>query len=97
MPDTDVRVETLEDEIRVLKGEVRRTLVDLRALLMSADSPLNEANFGRRGVSGEGGGDGGSPRKRCSISSRMRIHSPKMLLGGIWFTQLRMLLRGRCR
>lgn len=48
MADVDTRVETLEDEIKVLKGEVRRTLVDLRALLMREDSPLNEGTFGRR-------------------------------------------------
>ena len=48
MADVDTRVETLEDEIKVLKGEVRRTLVDLRALLMREDSPLNEESFGRR-------------------------------------------------
>ena len=48
MADVDTRVETLEDEVKVLKGEVRRTLVDLRALLMREDSPLNEKTFGRR-------------------------------------------------
>ena len=47
MVESDTRIETLEDEIKVLKGEVRRTLVDLRALLMREDSPLNEGTFGR--------------------------------------------------
>ena len=46
MADVDTRVESLEDEVKVLKGEVRRTLVDLRALLMREDSPLNEGNLG---------------------------------------------------
>lgn len=50
MADADTRIETLEDEIKVLKGEVRRTLVDLRALLMREDSPLNEAAIARRVV-----------------------------------------------
>ena len=48
MPEGDQKIETIEEEIKVLKGEVRRTLVDLRALLMREDSPLNEATFGRR-------------------------------------------------
>ena len=47
MAEVDSRVEALEDEIKVLKGEVRRTLVDLRALLMREDSPLHEGTFGR--------------------------------------------------
>ena len=50
MAEVDTRIETLEDEIKVLKGEVRRTLVDLRALLMREDSPLNESTFGRQPV-----------------------------------------------
>ena len=48
MAENDTRLETLEDEIKVLKGEVKRTLVDLRALLMREDSPLAEAGFSRR-------------------------------------------------
>jgi len=44
----DQKLEVLEEEIKVLKGEVRRTLVDLRALVMSADSPLNDGSIGRR-------------------------------------------------
>ena len=48
MADADSRLDTVEDELKVLKGEVRRTLVDLRALLMRADSPINEASVGRR-------------------------------------------------
>ena len=47
MADVDTRIETIEDEINVLKGEIRRTLVDLRALLMREDSPLNEGALGR--------------------------------------------------
>ena len=46
----DQKLEVLEEEIKVLKGEVRRTLVDLRALVMRADSPLNESGVGRRGA-----------------------------------------------
>ncbi|PKB65002.1 MAG: hypothetical protein BZY80_01430 [SAR202 cluster bacterium Io17-Chloro-G2] len=48
MADADSRLETVEDELKVLKGEVRRTLVDLRALLMRADSPMNDGFIGRR-------------------------------------------------
>ncbi len=48
MAEGDTRIETLEDELKVLKGEVRRTLVDLRALLMREDSPLNENAINRR-------------------------------------------------
>ncbi len=47
MADVDTRIETIEDEIKVLNGEIRRTLVDLRALLMREDSPLNEGALGR--------------------------------------------------
>ena len=47
MAENDTRIETLEDEVKVLKGEVKRTLVDLRALLMREDSPLTEAGFSR--------------------------------------------------
>ena len=48
MAENDTRLETLEDEVKVLKGEVKRTLVDLRALLMREDSPLAEGGFSRR-------------------------------------------------
>ena len=48
MADSDSRLGTVEDELKILKEEVRRTLVDLRALLMRADSPMNEASTGRR-------------------------------------------------
>ncbi|HEU0021984.1 MAG TPA: hypothetical protein VFR55_09990 [Dehalococcoidia bacterium] len=48
MAESDTRLETLEDEVKVLKGEVKRTLVDLRALLMREDSPLNEGSLSRR-------------------------------------------------
>ncbi len=48
MAESDTRLETLEDEVKVLKGEVKRTLVDLRALLMREDSPLADAGFSRR-------------------------------------------------
>ena len=48
MAENDKRIESLEDEVKVLKGEVKRTLVDLRALLMREDSPLNEGGMARR-------------------------------------------------
>ena len=40
MAESDKRLEVLEDELKLLKGEVKRTLVDLRALVMREDSPL---------------------------------------------------------
>ncbi len=42
MPSSDKRLEVLEDELKLLKGEVKRTLVDLRAFVMREDSPLND-------------------------------------------------------
>ena len=48
MADSDMRLEALEDELKLLKGEVKRTLVDLRAVVMREDSPLSERpTFGR--------------------------------------------------
>ena len=38
----DKRIEILEDELKLLKGEVKRTLVDLRAFVLREDSPLTE-------------------------------------------------------
>ena len=52
MAESETRLETLEDEVRVLKGEVKRTLVDLRALLMREDSPLGEKVLTRRAANG---------------------------------------------
>ncbi len=39
MADRETRLETLEDEVKILKGEVKRTMVDLKALLMKVNSP----------------------------------------------------------
>ncbi|HZA21845.1 MAG TPA: hypothetical protein VFA32_04450, partial [Dehalococcoidia bacterium] len=55
MAESETRLETLEDEVRVLKGEVKRTLVDLRALLMSEDSPLSPKALTRRAPKGASG------------------------------------------
>ena len=56
MADGDQRIEVLEDEMKVLKGEVSRTLVDLRALLMQEESPLMTGRLANRvGLSGEAG------------------------------------------
>jgi hypothetical protein len=52
MAESETRLETLEDEVRVLKGEVKRTLVDLRALLMNEDSPLSPKVLTRRAPNG---------------------------------------------
>ena len=48
MAEADTRIETLEDAVKVLKGEVRRSLVYLRSLLIREDSPLNAAALSRR-------------------------------------------------
>ena len=42
MAGAEERIEVLEDELKLLKGEVKRTSVDLRAFVMREDSPLNE-------------------------------------------------------
>ena len=70
MAENDTRLETLEDEVKVLKGEVKRTLVDLRALLMREDSPLAEGGFARRAPApepprSEEGGNRGGQRSGC--------------------------------
>ena len=39
MADSETRLETLEDEAKVLKSQVKRTLVDLKAPLMNVSSP----------------------------------------------------------
>ena len=57
----DQKLEALEEEIKVLKGEIRRTLVDLRALVMRADSPLNDSSLGRRGAMADLVPEAGAP------------------------------------
>lgn len=57
MAESETRLETLEDEVKVLKGEVKRTLVDLRALLMQEDSPLSDGALARRAAMSEQGTD----------------------------------------
>ena len=42
MVNSDNRLGALEDELKLLKGEVKRTLVDLRAFVMREDSPLSD-------------------------------------------------------
>ena len=36
------RLDILEEELKFLKSEMKRTLVDIRAFIMKEDSPLNE-------------------------------------------------------
>ena len=55
MADADKRLTSLEDELKLLKGEVKRTLVDLRAFIMREDSPLTERSNLQRGGSMYGG------------------------------------------
>ena len=49
MADSEIRIKTLEDEVKVLKGQVKRTLVDLRALLMQVNSPDSNPTGRRNG------------------------------------------------
>ena len=72
MAENDTRVDALEDEVKVLKGEVRRTLVDLRALLMREDSPLNEGSFGRRSTPVDSDPNEGSSQTRVAITEATR-------------------------
>ena len=72
MAENDTRVESLEDEVKVLKGEVRRTLVDLRALLMREDSPLNEGSLGRRSTPVERDPNEGSPQTPVGVPETLR-------------------------
>lgn len=48
MADSDKRLDAVEDELKLLKGEVKRTLVDLWALIMKEDSPLQDNLDGLR-------------------------------------------------
>ena len=54
MPEGEQRIEVLEDEMKVLKGEVSRTLIDLRALLMREDSPLMTGGLLKRIAGSDG-------------------------------------------
>ncbi len=69
MAEGDTRIETLEGEPKVLKGEVRRTLVDLRALLMREDSPLNERALARHLAAMPS--EGGEPQATAPPRRRM--------------------------
>ena len=39
---SDKRLETFQDELKLLKGEVRQVLLDLRAYVMQAETPIQE-------------------------------------------------------
>ena len=64
----DQKLEVLEEEIKVLKGEVRRTLVDLRALVMRADSPLNDGSIGRRAAKAEPAPEEAAPATKKELA-----------------------------
>ena len=68
MAENDTRVDNLEDEVKILKGEVRRTLVDLRALLMREDSPLNEGSLGRRSSQVDWDPNDASPQSHMAVT-----------------------------
>ena len=59
------RIKTLEDELKVMKGEIKQTLVDVRAFLMEQISPINEGlqttNVMANISAGLGGGSFGQP------------------------------------
>ena len=42
MAESDEKVDRLEEDLKMLKTEVQRTLVDLRAIVMQEDAPLSE-------------------------------------------------------
>jgi hypothetical protein len=67
MAENDERLETLEDEVKVLKGEVKRTLVDLRALLMREDSPLSPGALARRSAAASAVGEN-LPRRESAAA-----------------------------
>lgn len=54
--DTENRINELENELKLLKGEVKKTLVDLRAFVMRQDSPLNESARLPKSLAGVGTG-----------------------------------------
>ena len=61
MADSDRKLEVLEDELKLLKGEVKKTLVDLRAFIMKEDSPIHdqlEMGRNRRPMGDQPAGDG---------------------------------------
>ena len=75
MAEVDTRVETLEDEIKVLKGEIRRTLVDLRALLMRENSPLNERTIASMSPPQNAEAPGEPALTRTEVSEMLRQES----------------------
>jgi hypothetical protein len=78
MAESDTRLETLEDEVKVLKGEVKRTLVDLRALLMREDSPLAEKALTRRAATPDHGSDNGTAGRGVNTVSGRAMADPTM-------------------
>ena len=87
MAEVDTRIESLEDEIKVLKGEVRRTLVDLRALLMREDSPLNEGTFGRSTALKNMEADGEPTLTRKEVSDMVRQETAEVARSSVPDTQ----------
>ena len=76
MADSDTRLETLEDEVKVLKGEVKRTLVDLRAMLMKENSPLGEGSFARRSAMANQSSNGGRSEKGVTEVATVTVVGP---------------------
>ena len=42
MAELDSRLSALEDEFKLLKGEIKQTLVDVRSMVMAAETPISE-------------------------------------------------------
>jgi hypothetical protein len=49
MPSVENRLESVEEELQLVKGEIKRTLVDLRTVTMQADAPFRETPRSSRG------------------------------------------------
>lgn len=43
MPSVEKRLESIEEDLKLVKAEIKHTLVDLRAVVMQADGPFREA------------------------------------------------------
>lgn len=43
MPSVENRLDSVEEELKLVKGEIKRTLVDLRTVTMQANAPFREA------------------------------------------------------
>ena len=55
LTETDIRVKALEDEFMKAKAETKQIMMDIRALLMEAGSPLrNQSSSGKSSAQNDG-------------------------------------------